>query len=91
MGEIVLGKRIKCLHIHDNDATFDKHTAPFTGSIPWADFITALRQIGYDHDLSFETFRQTNVALIGKALVPTFLKMIYEIGIDFRRQITDNI
>ena len=85
----ILGKRIKALHIHDNDAIYDKHTAPYSGTIIWQEFIEAMRQIEYDHDLSFETFRQTSPQWTDPELVPTFLKLIYDIGLFFRKKITE--
>ncbi|MCR5747545.1 MAG: sugar phosphate isomerase/epimerase, partial [Lachnospiraceae bacterium] len=59
----VLGKRIKVLHIHDNDGTADLHQLPFTftktrenePSTDWEGFINGLRDIDFDGVLSFET------------------------------------
>ncbi len=57
-----LGSRLKTLHIHDNlglnnynEGWSDMHTAPYLGNIDWTDFIHALREIGYDGTLSYET------------------------------------
>jgi sugar phosphate isomerase/epimerase len=56
----VLGDRIKCLHIHDNNGADDLHLMPYSqaakGAVDWEEFITGLREIGYRGDLSFETF-----------------------------------
>ena len=59
----IYGNRIKALHIHDNNGSSDQHRAPVTGTINWNHFCSALKNIGYDGDLSFETFAQTNAAL----------------------------
>ena len=82
-----MGKRIVSLHIHDNRADNDFHMMPYTGSLDWKRFIEAMRSIGYDGDLSFETFAQTATSYVPRELVPTFLKTIYEIGNYFRKEI----
>lgn len=58
-----LDKRLKVLHIHDNDGVGDLHQIPFTftrtrentASTDWDGFIKGLKNIGYDGVLSFET------------------------------------
>ena len=83
-----LGKRIKALHVHDNDARIDRHLAPFTGKVDWASFCQELRAIGYSGDISFETFQQLNAACkLDKELIAPWLRLIYEIGATFRRHI----
>ena len=56
-------KRIKCLHIHDNNGQKDEHQAPLTGTISWMHFCQALKAVGYTGDLSFETFNQLNMVM----------------------------
>lgn len=57
-----VGKRLKILHMHENDAIGDLHQMPYTfGSksedgVDWDDFRKALDEIGFDGTLSFETF-----------------------------------
>ncbi len=58
-----LGKRIKALHIHDNDGVADLHQIPYTfargrenqASTDWAGLLAGLTKIGFDQVLSFET------------------------------------
>lgn len=58
-----LGKRLKVLHIHDNDGVRDLHQMPFTftktrdnkPSTNWDGFIRALALVGYEGVLNFET------------------------------------
>lgn len=60
---ITLGKRLKVLHIHDNDGVSDLHQIPFTftrtgenlPSTDWEGFVRGLRAIGYEGVLNFET------------------------------------
>lgn len=50
-----LGKdRLKALHIHDNDLIYDLHSLPFVQKIRWDDVISALVEIQYDGELTFE-------------------------------------
>lgn len=84
----VLGKRIKALHIHDNDGVVDRHYAPMTGKFDWKAFCDALRQIGYTGDLSFETFAQANkVVSFDKAMLLPWLELIRKMGECFRSHI----
>jgi glycerophosphoryl diester phosphodiesterase len=41
-------------HVHDNDLVRDVHTLPFTQKIDWDEVMTALKDIGYDGELTFE-------------------------------------
>lgn len=84
----VVGKRIKALHIHDNDGRKDCHLAPLTGKINWRMFCDALRQIGYDGDLSFETFQQSIAALtVDEDLLMPWMNLIHSTGEVFRKKI----
>ena len=78
------GKRIKALHLHDNNGKADQHRAPYTGTIPWKATMEALRDAGYAGDLSFETFRQTSLDTIDKEMLLPWLKVIYACGAHFR-------
>ena len=44
----LLGNRINCLHLHDNDTMTDQHKIPMTGCIDWHGVLTALDDVGYD-------------------------------------------
>lgn len=59
-GDILkLGKRLKTLHIADNDGQYDDHTAPFMGYIDWKEIIRALSDIGYEGTFNYETHNFT--------------------------------
>lgn len=83
----ILGKRIKALHIHDNAGELDQHKAPYTGTIDWKSFYTALKKIGYEGDLSFETFNQVRLGDDATELVKPWLVLIATIGQHFRNKI----
>lgn len=81
-----LGKRLKVLHIHDNDGRADLHQIPFTFSqtrknmcsTNWEGFITGLKNIGYDGALNFET--GPALSSFPVELKDAAIEMIYKIG-----------
>lgn len=48
------GDRLKVLHVHDNTGESDQHLWPYSGSINWDSFQTALKDIHFDGCLSIE-------------------------------------
>ena len=51
----MLGKRLHCLHVHDNDGKRDLHWFPYYGVTNWQHFTEALKEIGYTGTMSLET------------------------------------
>ena len=49
-----LGRRVRSLHLNDNDGEADLHLVPGRGGIDWASFKGALEFIGYEGPLLFE-------------------------------------
>ena len=47
--------RLRGLHIHDNDGSWDDHLFPYLGKIGWDNVIKALAEVGYPGDLTLET------------------------------------
>lgn len=82
-----LGARIKVLHVHDNNGKEDRHLFPYMGSVDWENFCAGLRDIGYDGDLSFETFG--TLKGVDCALVPDYLKLLGATGRMFVDRIAD--
>ena len=86
-----VGKRLKTLHIHDNDGISDSHMIPYTQmdrtgrrlSINWEHFIRGLKEIGYEGALSFETFRA--IDMLPEEIQEDGLRFIVAIGRYFRR------
>ena len=83
-----VGKRIACLHVHDNDGRDDLHRMPFTGTLRWEDLLAALREVGYSGDLSFETFAQVTRNRMGPEYVAIYLETIARVGKIFIEKIT---
>ena len=89
-----LGKRLKTLHIHDNEGNSDSHMIPYTQmdrtgkrlSLHWEQFIRGLTEIGYEGGLSFETFRGVN--MLPPELREDGLRFIAAIGRYFRKRLT---
>ena len=51
-----IGKKyLATLHVHDNDGVSDFHWRPGEGVIHWADFTSALHEIGFEGCVSLET------------------------------------
>ena len=90
----ILGKRIKVLHIHENDGRMDSHCAPYTvrvgskqGATDWDGFLRGLKEIGYEGPLNFETFAA--VEYLPKQVVSVALQYISGIGQYFKSKIED--
>ena len=49
-----LGKRLKALHIHDNDKLHDSHELPFSMKIDFVPIVKALKEIEYDGYFTLE-------------------------------------
>ncbi len=49
-----VGKRLKTVHIHDNRGVEDEHSAPFMGTVDWADAMHGLALAGYEGPLNYE-------------------------------------
>jgi len=54
---MALGKRLKALHIHDNDRWHDSHQIPFSMDMDFDAIVKALREIGYDGYFTLEADR----------------------------------
>lgn len=73
-----IGKRLKTLHIQDNDALSDQHLAPFYGSIDWQEIMDALQDIGYNGDFTFEA--HNFIRKVPDSCKDTAMRLLYEIG-----------
>ncbi|MBQ8600724.1 MAG: sugar phosphate isomerase/epimerase [Clostridia bacterium] len=64
-----LGKRLTCLHVHDNDLTSDMHTIPGLFKIDHVKIAEALHDVGYQGDFTLELS-----CPMPKELVPAHMK-----------------
>ena len=89
----IIGKRLKLLHLHENDGKTDSHLIPFTQvnktgvatCIDWERFLQALHEVNYQGNLSFETFNA--ITVMPQEMKKITLKLISDIGKYFRRQL----
>lgn len=82
-----VGTRIKALHIHDNDMEGDLHLMPYSGTVRWVDLYTSLKKIGYNGDLNFETYKQTDPYRCENEMIMPSLVFIRQCGEFFRSKI----
>lgn len=72
-------KGIICaLHVQDTDYLDDRHTIPFSGMHNWENIMKALKEYGYDGDLTFETLKF--IKNFPDKLMPTCLKLLADTG-----------
>lgn len=91
-----LGKRLKVLHIHDNDGIGDLHQIPFTFtktrenkvSTDWDGFLRGLRAVQFDQVLSFET--APVLSSFPEELKEEVLHLIARIGAYFAEKVMAN-
>lgn len=63
-----VGKRLKAIHIHDNNGADDDHAAPFMGTVDWVDAMHGLALAEFDGRLNYE---------LVTSRVPAALRMEY--------------
>ena len=52
-----LGRRLRALHIHDNDCHHDCHQIPFSMRIDYGPIVEALKTVGYPGWFTLEAYR----------------------------------
>ena len=81
----MIGKRLKVLHVHDNDGERDDHQVPFTysGTVEWERILPVLKEIGYEGSFNFEVInnKMPNGAAEG------FGMYMYQLGREMIRMI----
>ncbi len=61
------GKRLKALHIADNDTSGDQHLMPYSkGNVNWTEVMEALEEIGYDGLFNMEIPGESHVPMAVK-------------------------
>lgn len=74
-----MGKdRLQALHVHDNDFLHDSHTLPYLLNIDFSEMTAALREIGYEGDLTFEA--NSFFKRIPDPLLPAAASYMCEVG-----------
>ena len=81
-----LNKRLKAIHLHDNDRQHDLHKPPFICEIDYKPIIAALKKIKYCGDITFESDRF--VPHLPTELYPAAVNYLVAIGNYFRSQLS---
>lgn len=81
----MLGNRLQALHIHDNDLIHDSHTMPYMMKMDFNEITTALSNIEYQGDITFEA--DGYFSKLPKSLVKSSLVYLRDIGLDLKQQI----
>ncbi len=71
-------KRLKALHLHDNDYKDDNHLLPFRGRLDWYKIGKALGEIGYDGYFTYEVCDRMLTSAPDE-LMPSLLKFYYDV------------
>lgn len=79
-----LGKRLKAIHLHDNDKRYDLHGLPFIYNIDFKPVINALAESDYEGDITFETNHMRRHPL---ELYPQATAFMCQIGNYFKDEI----
>ena len=73
-----LGKRIGCLHVHDNNLYNDLHTFPFCGKINWLEVAKVLKEVDYNGYFTFEA--DSFMKNYPNELIPACLELLEKTG-----------
>ena len=73
-----LGKRLKVLHVQDNNGLSDQHTAPYYGTVNWNEVKRALVDVGYEGEFTFEAHML--VRSVPEDCKNDAIKLLYSIG-----------
>ncbi len=80
-----LGNRLQCLHIHDNDKLHDSHELACSGKIDFDAICKALKEAGYEGDLTMEADRYA--IRYDPSFFPKAARFMYDIGDYLRSKI----
>lgn len=70
------GDRVIATHIHDNYYGKDLHLFPFMGDTDWPEFMSTLKNVGYNGDFTFELVYDR----LPNALAPEYVKLLCKSG-----------
>ncbi len=73
-----IGKRLKALHIQDNDGINDQHLPPYLGNIDWNAIMKALHEIDFDGPFTFEA--HTEIRKVPEPCKDTAMQLLLKTG-----------
>jgi len=73
-----VGKRLKVIHVHDNNSSHDDHAAPYMGrtTVKWEEVLPTLHEIGYEGNFNFEV----SATKVPRELHKSFAEYLIETG-----------
>lgn len=74
------GERLTGLHVHDNDYRNDSHTLPYYGKMDWEDITSALAEIKYSGDFTYEAANFIAKLPHDEALITSALRYMHDMG-----------
>ena len=80
-----LGHKLQALHISDQTSVKDIHILPYMGVTEWEPILRALAEIGYNRPFTYEI--QHYLLSMPLELVPSAIRMSYEVGVYMVEQI----
>ncbi len=86
----IMGNRIKCLHLHDNNGRHDKHMIPYTGTVDWENFILGCKESGFAGNISFENGAHYKNEYMPQELIEDFVRLNGAIGRYLKKAIQNN-
>lgn len=81
-------RRLRALHVHDNSHHADDHTLPGLGKIDWNEVTSALADIGYRGDFTFEA--DNFLRMFNDDFIPDALKFMERRGRNLIKMIEKN-
>ena len=73
------GKRLRAVHIADNEGQWDQHLMPYTsGKIDFTEVVSALREIGYDGIFNLEIPGENHIPLELRNAKLAYIKSCYD-------------
>ena len=91
-------ERLQSLHVHDNDYRNDRHALPYQGRINWNEVASALGEIDYQGDFTYELDGKVLLPEgMDEAFLPVHLRYIADVGkhlcqkVENFRKISDSI
>ncbi len=76
--------RLQGLHIHDNNCIHDNHAVPFTMDMNYPAIIEALREVGYEGDITLEVGKPYHMPV---ELIKPYMQFAAEIAKYIREQV----
>lgn len=82
---IDMGKRIGCVHIHDNDNIHDSHTLPYLSKMDWDSILKAFADIDYSGNFTYEA--DSFLRIFPDEMLPACERFMHDVGVEMIKKI----